>query len=138
MQKIWKFEQFQECNFKDKDVGIYQELIDILEKEKRGVKYIFKESLININKDKQEKYKKLAFEFEKINEINYNDINNEFNLYYNFFVNKIISYLYDGKEKNQVIKTMKNIYDESKGVLKMGEEGKTLYNYLLNNNLYEK
>ena len=137
-KKFENFEQFQGFNFKDKDVGIYQELIDILEKEKNGVKYIFKESLININKDKQEKYKKLAFEFEKINEINYNDINNEFDLYYNFFVNKIISYLYDGKEKNQVIKTMKNIYDESKGVLKMGEEGKTLYNYLLNNNLYEQ
>ena len=72
------------------------------------------------------------------NEINFDEINNNFDLYYCFFVNKIISYLYDGKIRNEIIQKMKYIYDSSNKGLKMGEEGKKLYNYLLDNKLYEE
>ena len=135
-KKFENFEQFQGFNFADRDVAIYKELQEVLEKEKNNAKYIFKESFITSNPG--EKYKKLAFDLEQNNELKFDEINENFDLYYCFYVNKIISYLYDGKEKNNIIKKMKSIYDSSYKKLKMGDEGKKLYNYLLDNKLYEE
>ena len=135
-KKFENFEQFQGFNFADRDVAIYKELREQLEKEKNNAKYIFKESFIVSNPG--EKYKQLSMELEKKNGINFDDINNNFDLYYCFYVNKIISYLYDGNVKNEIIKTMKKIYDSSKAKINMGDEGKKLYNYLLDNKVYEE
>ena len=135
-KKFENFEQFQGFNFADRDVAIYKELQEVLEKEKNNAKYIFKESFITSNPG--EKYKKLTMYFEQNGEINYEDINNNFDLYYCFYVNKIISYLYDGKVKNEIIKKMKKIYESSHKEIKMGDEGKKLYNYLLDNKLFEE
>ena len=135
-KKFENFEQFLGFNFLEKEVAIYKELQDILEQEKNNVKYIFKESFIVPNPG--EKYKNLTMDLDQKNEINFDEINNNFDLYYCFFVNKIISYLYDGKIRNEIIQKMKYIYDSSNKGLKMGEEGKKLYNYLLDNKLYEE
>ena len=134
-KKFENFEQFQGFNFVDRDVAIFKELQDILEKEKNSVKYIFKESFITSNPG--EKYKTLSFNFEQTNEINFDDINKNFDLYYCFFVNKNISYLYDGKIKKEITEKMKKIYDSSKNKIKMGDEGKKLYSYLFDNKAYE-
>ena len=135
-KKFENFEQFIGFNFSDRDVVIYKELQDTLEKEKNSVKYIFKESFIVSNPG--EKYKKMAFDLDQKNEINFEGINDNFDFYYCFFVNKIISYLYDGRIKNDIIQKMQKIYDSSNKEVKMGDEGKKLYNYLLDNKAYEE
>ena len=135
-KKFENFEQFQAFNFVQRDVAIYKELQEELEKEKNNAKYIFKESFIVTNPG--EKYKQLTMDLEQNQEINFDDINNNFDLYYCFFVNKIISYLYDVKIKNDIIKKMKNLYDTSSKKLKMGDEGKSLYNYLLDNKIFSE
>ena len=135
-KKFENFEQFQGFDFANKEVVIYKELKEELEKEKNNAKYIFKESFITSNPG--EEYKNLVFNLEKNNEFNFDNINNNFDVYYCFYVNKIISYLYDGKIKNDIIKKMKSLYDSSSKKLKMGEEGKKLYKYLMDNKLYEE
>ena len=135
-KKFENFEQFQGFNFANKEVVIYKELKEALEKEKNNAKYIFKESFITLNPG--EKYKNLVFDFERKNDVKFDDINNNFDIYYCFYVNKIISYLYDGKIKNDIIKKMKSLYDSSSKKLNMGDEGKKLYNYLMDNKLYEE
>ena len=135
-KKFENFEQFQGFNFSQRDVAIYKELQDIFEKEKNSVKYIFKESFIVPNPG--EKYKNMSFNLDHNNEINCDCINDNFDFYYCLFVNKIISYLYDGKVKNEIIEKMKNIYESSNKDIKMGEEGKKLYHYLLDNKAYEE
>jgi len=117
-KKFENFEQFQSFNFIEKDVAIFKELKDTLEQEKNNAKYIFKESFIIPNPG--EIYKSLTMNYEQDGEINFDEINNNFDLYYCFFVNKIISYLYDNKAKNDVIKKMKMIYDKSIKEIKMG------------------
>ena len=137
-RKFENFEQFLQFNFGERDIAIYKELQDQIEKErqKNNSKYIFKESFVTNNQG--DTYDKLILYYEQNNEINYNDINTNFDLYYCFFVNKIISYLYDKKLKSEIIKTMKNIYDLSSQQIKMNVEGKILYEYLLNNTKYEE
>ena len=137
-RKFENFEQFLQFNFGERDIAIYKELQDQIEKErqKNNSKYIFKESFVTNNQG--DTYDKLILYYEQNNEINYNDINTNFDLYYCFFVNKIISYLYDKKLKSEIIKTMKNIYDLSSQQIKMNVEGKKLYEYLLNNTKYEE
>ena len=54
-KKFENFEQFQGFNFADRDVAIFKELLEQLEKEKNNAKYIFKESFIVSNPG--EKYK---------------------------------------------------------------------------------
>ena len=87
---------------------INDSIIQKVEQEKNNAKYIFKESFIIPNPG--EIYKELTMNYEQDGEINFDEINNNFDLYYCFFVNKIISYLYDNKAKNDVIKKMKMIY----------------------------
>ena len=122
-------------NFENKKITIYKELLPILQEEKNKPKYIFKNCFITPNNF--ENYQKLTADVEKKTKIKYEDYNNNFDLLYSFLVNKTISYIY-GNEKNAVKNKMKEIYHESKDKLKFGEEGKTLYNYLLNNELFEQ
>ena len=68
-KKFENFEQFIGFNFAERNIAIYKELRDILEKEKNSVKYIFKESFIVSNPG--EKYKNLTMDLDKKNEINF-------------------------------------------------------------------
>ena len=142
-QKFDNFEQFKNFEFNTKNIPIYQEIADILRKEEgEGGEYIFKDSFINFKNI--EKYKDflqpitlfLLDKEHKIN-LNYEDINNNFDTFYCLLVNKIISYLY-GNNKNNAITKMKNLYDEMKDNINFQNEGKTLFKYLLNEDLLQK
>ena len=134
-KKFENFDQFESFNFENKKITIYKELLPILQEEKNKPKYIFKNCFITSNNF--ENYKKLNSEAEQKIKIKYEDYNDNFDLLYSFLVNKTISYIY-GNEKNAAKNKMKEIYNESKDKLLFGEEGKTLYNYLLNNDLFEQ
>ena len=62
-KKFENFEQFQAFNFVNRDVAIYKELQEELEKEKNNAKYIFKESFTVTNPG--EKYKHLTMNLEQ-------------------------------------------------------------------------
>ena len=56
--------------------------------------------------------------------------------FYCILVNKIISYLYSN-DKDKINKKLKYIYDISNEHLKLNDEAKTFYKYLLNENLLQ-
>jgi len=129
-KKFENFDQFENFNFEAKKITIYKELSIKLQEEKNKVKYIFNNCFIT--PDNLEKYDNINYD-----KINYEQYNNNFDLLYSFFVNKIISYLF-GNDKAAVINKMKDIYNKSKDKLTFDNEGKTLYQYLLNNDLFEQ
>ena len=138
-KKFENFEQFLNFDFVTKNLPLFQELEKQLQIEKNNTKFIFNESFINscfLLKD----YKDQLIVIEKILKNNKNikmnyDINNEnFDLFYCVLVNKYISFIY-GNEKNYYIDLMNKIYNKSNKYLKFNEEGKTLFNYLMNSNL---
>ena len=137
-----KFDNFEKFLTFERNIPILKEFEEKIKKENNNVKYIFKESFITPSI--VQNYKNLSLEIEnkfiknqREIKLNYAEINNNFDLYYSILVNKIISYTY-GNEKNKFINIMKNIYEESYKEIKMGEEGKKLYNYLLNDNLFQR
>ena len=134
-KKFENFDQFENFDFKRKKLSIYEELETKLLEEKYKPKYIFKNSLINANIFEQ--YKKLVLDYDKEVKIDYNLFNNNFDLFFSFLVNKIISHLYSN-DKNDIINKMKYIYNESKDILKFSKEGKQLYEYLLNYELFQE
>ena len=99
-QKFNNFEQFKIFDFTTRNIPIYQDIADILRVEEKNVAdYIFKDSFININT--YEQYKKflqpitlLLLEQENNANLNYDEVNNNFDTFYCLLVNKIISYLY--------------------------------------------
>ena len=129
-KKFDNIEQFINFDFHQKDIQILNELIDELRKEKEKDEYIFKESFISPKGLKN--YKKIGVIFgkEDYSKFNYKEINNNFDSFYSYLVNKIISHPYkkDIKEK---------IYKITYNNLNFGKEGKILYNYLLNYDLFK-
>ena len=132
-KKFENFDQFENFNFEKKKITIYKELLPILQEEKAKPKYIFKNSFISPSYF--ENYQNLISN--KDVKLNYEDYNNNFDILYSFLVNKIISYVF-GNEKKEIINKMKEIYNESKDKLNFGEEGKILYKYILNYDLFEQ
>ena len=140
-KKFENFDQFKNFEFPKRNIPIYKELADKLKSEEGQKNYIFKESLISKKYSKY--YKKLLPEMEeylikpenKI-EINFKDVNDNFDSFYCMLVNKLLSYLFSN-DKNLIINKLKNIYEISKDEIKLGEEGKILYKYLLNEDLYQ-
>ena len=96
--------------------------------------YIFEHSFISIKNF--ENYNNFVFNIENGN-INMNDINKNFDTYYCFLVNKLISFLY-GKEQNEIVKKMLDLYKKTYENINMGKEGKILYKYLLDYELFQK
>ena len=136
-----KFDNFELFITTVKNIPIFEELKEKIKKEIDNAKYIFKESFIT--QKSLRNYKKLSeqiddiyFNNKKDIKLDYNEINNNFDLYYSILINKIISYTY-GNEKEKIINIMKNIYDTSHKGINLGEEGKKLYEYLLNDNLFQ-
>ena len=136
-----KYENFEKFINNPIKTPILNELKDKLRKEKDNAKYIFKESFITPKIIPY--YKKLSLDIvdkyiknQKGIELNYDEINNNFDLYYSILVNKIISYTY-GNDRNKFINIMKNIYNTSNNQINLGQAGKILYNYLLNDNLFQ-
>ena len=64
-------------------------------------------------------------------------INDNFDLFYSVLVNRYISFLY-GNEKLKYINIMKEIYNATYQKIKLDEEGKALYKYLMDYDLLEQ
>ena len=136
-----KYENFDKFINNKINTPIFNELKEEIKKKQEIVKYIFKESFITPNN--LQIYKKFSIfldnDFIKnIDNIrlNYCEINNNFDAYYSFLVNKIISFIY-GNDKKHFINIMRKIYDSTYKKIKLGEEGLQLYSYLLDYNLFQ-
>ena len=139
-KKFENFDQFQNFNFSQKNIPIYKELSDILQKEQQSQKdYVFQNCFIS--QKYKEYYNKILTQIDVFNlsaennlELNFEEINNNFDAFYCILVNKIISNLYTNK-KEKTINKMKYIYDTSNNKINLNEEAKSLYKYLLNEDL---
>ena len=137
-QKFENFDQFEKFPF-EKYIPIFQELEEKikLEETKNDNNYIFNESFITKkSKNYYDKLLKGLKDQENKFKFNFDEINNNFDSFYCFLVNKYLSFLYSSK-KNIYINNLKNIYYISIDKLNFGEEGKILYKYLLDENLLE-
>ena len=105
-KKFENFDQFENFDFKRKNISIFDELEIKLLEDKYKPKYIFKNSLINQNI--LEQYKQLELDYDKDVNFDYNLFNNNFDLFYSFLVNKLISHIFSNN-KNNIINQMKNI-----------------------------
>ena len=145
------FEKFVAFDFEKKtNFPLIAELKNILIKEEKekaknnnGEKkedYIFDESFITLKN--LDKYKELDSEID-LNKENGNDIqkdfdkiNKNFDSFYCLLINKIISHLC-GNNKETYVERMKNIYNLSHDQIKFNQEGKKIYQYLMDYNLLE-
>ena len=141
-KKFENFEQFKNFDFESKEVLISRDLAQTLKKEEeKNADYIFKDSFINTNnfdlyKDFCQIINLFILDNKKNVNFNFRDVNENFDIFYSCLVNKMISYLY-GNNKNVIIEKMNYLCDSTIDKIKMGEEGKTLYKYLFNNNLLQ-
>ena len=139
-QKFPNFEKFINFDFNKKKIPIYKELSEELEKENienkdaNNKNYIFKNSFITLKSFSN--YKKIEFDIDNNNKLNSEEINNNFDLFYSVLINNIISFLYSN-DNNKYINSMKTIYNSSYDKLNLSQEGKLLYKYLLNNDLFK-
>ena len=142
-RKFENFDQFQNFNFSQKNIPIYKELSEILQKEQEGQKnYVFQNSFIS--EKYQPYYHKILSQIDIFNlspennlELNFEEVNNNFDAFYCILVNKIISNIYTN-QKEKIKNKMKYIYDISNDKIKLNEESKILYKYLLNEDLLQE
>ena len=140
--KFENFDQFQNFNFGNKNMIIFKELSsklmdDMKEKTKNIFNYIFITSKCFIN------YKNISPEIdfflsqnkENIN-LDFENINQNFDYFYCILVNKMISYLYSNN-KQLYIQKLKTIYNLTHKKINFENEGKILYQYIMNNELLE-
>ena len=136
------FEVFKEYKFNEKNIPIYNELIEELSKEKNDSNYIFKESLISENaladyKEMSNYLEQLLKKPEIDIEISLEKLNSNFDSFYCLLVNKVLSYLY-GNDKDNTGKTIQFIYEKTSDKIQFLEDGSILYKYLLNKDFLEK
>ena len=139
-RKFENFDQFKNFDFSQKNIPIYKELSDILQKEEEGQKnYVFKNSFISLKNNAY--YQKIlspidlfASSAQNNLEINLEELNQNFDSFYCILVNKIISHLFT-KEKDKIKNKLKYIYDISNSKIHFEPESKILYNYLLDGDL---
>ena len=132
-----KFDNYNQFISSKLHFNINNDLFRNLMKEEsnnKTINYIFQESFISANNFKN--YNDLLLNMENDN-INIDYINNNFDNYYCYIVNNIISYIY-GKDQNEAIEKMKNIYTKTIEGIKLGNEGKIIYKYLLDYDLFEE
>ena len=128
-KKFENFDQFISSDLSAKNIPIYKELDSKLKKEK-DIPYIFANCFISPKKF--DNYRKLD-----INDLNNDIIKEDFDSFYCFLVNKFISHLY-GKNKGSTIQKLKEIYNNTSDIFDFEEEGKKLYQILLENEIFEK
>ena len=138
-KKFENFDQFKNFEFANRNIPIYNELAQKLKDEAGQKNYIFKECLVSLKYS--EYYKIILSEINNFLEkeeykleLNFNEINNNFDSFYCILVNKFFSFLYSKEKKNTIINKLKYIYNISSDKINLNEEGKTLYKYLLNLN----
>ena len=139
-KKFRNFEEFMNFNFDSRNFPIYKELSDELSKESYE-ELIFNESFITYKclENYTKIFNKIIFFIQHENndiELNIDEINKNFDSFYCVLVNKMISKIY-GNNKNIIIDKMKIIYNITNERINLGNEGKIIYQYLLNNELFE-
>ena len=127
------FEQFINYDFKSRNLPILGEIAEKISNESITEGYVFNESFINPKVDKE--YKSILQNIED-NDIKIDLINDNLDTYYCCLVNKTLSFKL-GKNKEKISLKMKEIYDSTKDGINLGTQIKILYNYLLNNALFE-
>ena len=81
---------------------------------------------------------KIVPKLDDIKSLNFEEISENFDLYYSILVNKVICYCYgDENDIKSAKEKMKQIFILSKDKLKFNDEGKMLYDYLLVDKLLE-
>ena len=142
-KKFDNFEQFKNFPFDTRNMPLYKNLAETIKlEEKDNDNYIFKDSFLNLNNfDKYKNFIQIINLFlldnnSKSVDFNFNEVNENFDVFFCCLVNKMISYLY-GNNKNLIEEKMKYLYESTKDKIYMGEEGKILYQYLFNTNLLE-
>ena len=142
-KKFENFDQFKNFEFANRNIPIYNKLAQKLKDEAGQKNYIFKECLVSLKYS--EYYKIILSEINNFLEkeeykleLNFNEINNNFDSFYCILVNKFFSFLYSNKKnKNTIINKLKYIYNISSDKINLNEEGKTLYKYLLNDDFLQ-
>ena len=139
-KKFRSFEEFMNFNFASRNIPLYKELLDELSKD-TNEEIIFKENFITYKslENYTKFYNKIIFFILNENndiELNIDDINTNFDSFYCILVNRVISNIY-GNNKNIVEEKMKIIYNLTNERINLGNEGKTIYQYLLNSDLLE-
>ena len=128
------FEQFKNHQFKN--LPNIEELQNLIASMNENAKYIFRENFITPKCSPN--YSNMLSQFEDINTLNFEEINENFDNFYCVLINKVVSYIYGTNDDIKTAKAqMKQIFGVSKDKIKFKEEGKILYEYLLNDNLYE-
>ena len=140
-KKFENFDMFESFISEAKDIPLSKELLNRIRKDKENeTQYIFKESFIT--KKCIDKYKKnllkIGHYIHNKNEIDldYKEINEDFDFFYCILVNKIISYL-NGSNKDLYFEKMKDLYNITKDNILFKKEGKILYEYLMDEELFE-
>ena len=142
-KKFENFHIFENYNFSNKKIPLHKQLFHKLVEEKKNnpSTYIFKESFIPLSNFNI--YIKIISDFmshpSKPN-FNFEEINKNFDIFFCFLVNKIISYLY-GNDKKSFLTRMKTLYLTTNSKLHFGTNGSLLYKNLLNdlqNSIFQK
>ena len=139
LKKFENFDQFQNFKYKSHKFPIFKELLDKLaEENNNNNNYIFNESFIN--QIKFDEFKKIQIEIytnTKTFEFNFNEINQNFDILYCALVNKALSNLYNNN-KGIYVEKLKKLYETTRKKIEFEPEGETLYQYLMNNEIFEK
>ena len=132
-QKFENFHIFENFDFSSKKIPLNKEIFKIIYEEKKlnPSNYIFKESFIPLCDYKiySEMCSDYALDPTKSN-FNFEEINKNFDIFFCFLVNKIISYLYS----NNIVfisNKMKTLYLTTNIKIHLGNNGGLLYKHLL-------
>ena len=134
-KKFENFDKFESFDFSKKSLPMQKEIFKKLDHEKlvNNTNYIFKESFIPLNNYKAYTEICSSFSAESLQtNINYIEINKNFDIFYSFLVNKLISYLYSSS-KTLISNKMKTLYLTTNTKLNFGPNGNLLYKNILCN-----
>ena len=119
-----------------KELPNIKEFSNYLSKDNKDAKYIFKENFLSPKYCQN--YSKMVHELEEQTSLNFDEINQNFDLFYCSLVNKVISFMYgDNDDIEKAKEKMKQIYKICKDKIKFSQEGKTLFEYLLDPQLFK-
>ena len=140
--KFENFDQFKNYNFEEKKMSTFRELSNKLTNEKKEEsKCVFNN--IFITPKSFIYYKNISPEIDFFLSENKNDINidlesikQNFDFFYSILVNKMISSLYSNDKQFYILR-LKMIYNLTFNKINFDNEGKILYEYIMNNELLE-
>ena len=132
-KKFNDFDTFISHDFSTKAFPIINDMSKRINDESINEGYVFNESLITSKIYKN--YKSILQNIDDEN-LNMDLINNNLDAFYCCLVNKILSFKY-GKNKEIIHNKMLKIYGKTKEEINLENQRKILYEYLLNENLFE-